>query len=133
MHVFVKIALLTLSPTGQARAEDNPQPQDTQVEEVKVTARKREEKVQDVPLPISVVGAKTQERERLERLQDFAQKVPNFVPSITNPRTSAMSIRGISGISGGADGSESAVGLIVDNVFYTHVGFQWADSSSAVV
>lgn len=101
--------------------------QDAQVEEVKVTARQREEKAQDVPLPVSVVGAKTQERERLERLQDFAQKVPNFVPSINNPRTSAMSIRGISGISGGADGSESAVGLIVDNVFYTHVGFQWAD------
>ncbi|WP_442755743.1 TonB-dependent receptor [Methylocystis sp. JAN1] len=105
----------------EARAED------AQVEEVKVTARQREEKAQDVPLPVSVVGAKTQERERLERLQDFSQKVPNFVPSITNPRTSAMSIRGISGISGGADGSESAVGLIVDNVFYTHVGFQWAD------
>jgi iron complex outermembrane recepter protein len=130
---------LALSSANQARAEDKPKPQDAQaaptqaaaqdttVEEVKVTARKREEKVQDVPLPISVVGAKTQERERLERLQDFAQKVPNFVPSITNPRTSAMSIRGISGISGGADGSESAVGLIVDNVFYTHVGFQWAD------
>jgi iron complex outermembrane receptor protein len=109
------------SITNDARAED------AQVEEVKVTARQREEKAQDVPLPVSVVGAKTQERERLERLQDFAQKVPNFVPSITNPRTSAMSIRGISGISGGADGSESAVGLIVDNVFYTHVGFQWAD------
>jgi iron complex outermembrane recepter protein len=101
--------------------------EDAQVEEVKVTSRLREEKAQDVPLPVSVVGAKTAERERLERLQDFAQKVPNFVPSITNPRTSAMSIRGISGISGGADGSESAVGLIVDNVFYTHVGFQWAD------
>jgi len=117
------LALTSLAvPTASvARAED------AQVEEVKVTARQREEKAQDVPLPVSVVGAKTQERERLERLQDFSQKVPNFVPSITNPRTSAMSIRGISGISGGADGSESAVGLIVDNVFYTHVGFQWAD------
>ena len=97
------------------------------VEEVKVTARLREEKAQDVPLPVSVVGAKAAEREHLERLTDFAQKVPNFVPYINNPRTSAMTIRGISGISGGADGSESAVGLIVDNVFYTHVGFQWAD------
>jgi iron complex outermembrane receptor protein len=111
----------SVAVTSDARSED------AQVEEVRVTARQREEKAQDVPLPVSVVGAKTQERERLERLQDFAQKVPNFVPSITNPRTSAMSIRGISGISGGADGSESAVGLIVDNVFYTHVGFQWAD------
>ncbi|MGA8172045.1 MAG: TonB-dependent receptor [Methylocystis sp.] len=101
--------------------------EDAQVEDVKVTARLREEKAQDVPLPVSVVGAKTAEREHLERLTDFAQKVPNFVPYINNPRTSAMTIRGISGISGGADGSESAVGLIVDNVFYTHVGFQWAD------
>jgi iron complex outermembrane receptor protein len=101
--------------------------EDAQVEDVKVTARLREEKAQDVPLAVSVVGGKTQEREQLDRLQDLAQKVPNFVPVVNNPRTSAMSIRGISGISGGADGSESAVGMIVDNVFYTHVGFQWAD------
>jgi iron complex outermembrane receptor protein len=114
------VALVSL-PLARAAAED------AQVEDVKVTARLREEKAQDVPLPVSVVGAKTSEREHLDRLLDFSQKVPNFVPSITNPRTSAMSIRGISGISGGADGSESAVGLLVDNVFYTHVGFQWAD------
>ena len=116
--------------SGLAGAAMLPAPafaEDAQVEDVKVTSRLREEKAQDVPLPVSVVGAKTAEREHIERLQDFGQKVPNFVPSITNPRTSAMSIRGISGISGGADGSESAVGLIVDNVFYTHVGFQWAD------
>lgn len=112
---------------GNALLEAPAFAEDAQVEDVKVTARLREEKAQDVPLPVSVVGGKTAEREKLERLQDFGQKVPNFVPSISNPRTSAMSIRGISGISGGADGSESAVGLIVDNVFYTHVGFQWAD------
>ncbi len=39
-----------------------------QVDEVKVTARHREEKAQDVPLPISVVTPKTAVRERLERL-----------------------------------------------------------------
>jgi len=117
-------ALAQSAPPAAAPA---PAASSAQVEEVKVTARLREEKAQDVPLPIAVVGSQTAWREKLERLQDFAQKVPNFVPSINNPRTSAMSIRGISGISGGADGSESAVGLIVDNVFYTHVGFQWAD------
>jgi iron complex outermembrane receptor protein len=123
-------AAATTAPSASA-ANANGQtaaaPASAEVDDVKVTARLREEKAQDVPLPVSVVGAKTAEREQLDRLQDFGQKVPNFVPSITNPRTSAMSIRGISGISGGADGSESAVGLIVDNVFLTHVGFQWAD------
>ncbi|ARN83383.1 TonB-dependent receptor [Methylocystis bryophila] len=97
------------------------------MEEVKVTARLREEKAQDVPLPVSVVGGKTAEVQLLDRLQDLATKVPNFVPYITNPRTSAIAIRGITGISGGADGSESATGMIVDNVFFTHVGFQWAN------
>ena len=120
-------------PVGQdaqpAAASDSPQsaPASAQVDDVTVTARKREEKAQDVPLPISVVGGQTAQTQQLNRLPDFGQKVPNFVPAITNPRTSAMSIRGISGISGGADGSESAVGLIVDNVFYTHVGFQWSE------
>ncbi|PPD10073.1 MAG: TonB-dependent receptor [Methylocystis sp.] len=130
LALFTGVVLGGLYAEREARSQET-QPAapeaNSQVEDVKVTARQREEKAQDVPLPVSVVGAKTQQRERLERIQDFAQKVPNFIPSINNPRTSAMSIRGISGISGGADGSESAVGLIVDNVFYTHVGFQWAD------
>ncbi|MFY9655804.1 MAG: TonB-dependent receptor [Methylocystis sp.] len=102
-------------------------PSSATVEEVTVTARLREEKAQDVPLPVSVVGGKTADVQLLDRLQDLATKVPNFVPYITNPRTSAIAIRGITGISGGADGSESATGFIVDNVFFTHVGFQWAN------
>lgn len=114
-------------PPAAATQDAAAGPASAQVEEVVVTARLREEKAQDVPLPVSVVGAKAAEREHLERLDDFAQKVPNFVPYVSNPRTSAMTIRGISGIAGGADGSESAVGLIVDNVFLTHVGFQWTD------
>ena len=102
-------------------------PSSANVEEVTVTARLREEKAQDVPLPVSVVGGKTADVQLLDRLQDLATKVPNFVPYITNPRTSAIAIRGITGISGGADGSESATGMIVDNVFFTHVGFQWSN------
>ncbi len=121
----------TVPPPPAAQPAPTPQPAtgpaSAEVEEVKVTSRLREEKAQDVPLPVSVVGGKTADREHIERLQDFAEKVPNFVPYTTNPRTSAIAIRGITGISGGADGSESATGFIVDNVFFTHVGFQWAD------
>jgi len=90
-----------------------------------VTARHRDEKLQDVPLSISAISADVVKTERLDRLQDFAQKIPNFNPYTSNPRTSALSIRGVGGINGGSDGSESGVGLIVDNVFYTYVGFAW--------
>jgi iron complex outermembrane receptor protein len=115
----------TQSPAPAVAASTGPS--SATVEDVTVTARLREEKAQDVPLPVSVVGGKTASVQLLDRLQDLATKVPNFVPYITNPRTSAIAIRGITGISGGADGSESATGFIVDNVFFTHVGFQWAN------
>ncbi|MBY6242242.1 TonB-dependent receptor [Methylosinus sp. Sm6] len=101
--------------------------EDAQVEEVKVTARHREEKAQDVPQPVAVVGGKTADREHIERLQEFGQKVPNFGFFVGNPRGSGANIRGTSGAFTSADGAESAVGFIVDNVFYTHTGFQWAD------
>ncbi|WP_374545579.1 TonB-dependent receptor [Rhodoblastus sp.] len=103
----------------QARAED------AQVDEVTITARDRAEKAQDVPLPISTIGQKTSTREHVESWRDVIQRVPSFTPAIANPRTGANGLRGITGISGGADGSEGDVGLIVDNVFYTYIGFSW--------
>ena len=41
------------------------------------------------------------------------------------PAHQRQRLRGITGISGGADGSEGDVGLIVDNVFLTYIGFSW--------
>jgi iron complex outermembrane receptor protein len=95
------------------------------VEEVTITARDRAEKAQDVPLPISAIGAKTADREHVENWKELTQKIPSFSPAVANPRTGANGLRGITGISGGTDGSEGGVGIIVDNVFYTHIGFSW--------
>jgi iron complex outermembrane recepter protein len=101
--------------------------QDGQIEDVVVTVRHGEEKNQDVPLPVTGISGAKAQTQHVDRLQDFVQFVPNFNPSITNPRTSALNIRGIGGLAGGSDGSESGVGLIVDDVFYTYVGFAWLD------
>jgi iron complex outermembrane receptor protein len=95
------------------------------IEEVTITARDRAEKDQDVPLPISAIGEKKLDEQHIEKWSDIVQRVPSFTPSVTNPRTSANGLRGITGISGGADGSEGDVGLIVDNVFLTYIGFSW--------
>ena len=93
--------------------------------EITVTARKRTERLQDVPLSISSVNGDAVKVQKLNKLQDFAQNIANFNPYTSNPRTSALSIRGVGGINGGSDGSESGVGLIVDDVFYTYTGFAW--------
>jgi iron complex outermembrane receptor protein len=76
-----------------------------------------------------VVNGEKAEKQHLERLSDFTQLVANYSPNIGNPRTSKPAIRsaGAGAGAGTGDGAESDTGFIVDNVFYKHVGFQWAD------
>jgi iron complex outermembrane receptor protein len=114
-------AALAVDPSAETVAAED----DGGGNAIVVTARRRDERLQDVPLSISAISGDVVKTERLDRLQDFAQKIPNFNPYTSNPRTSALSIRGVGGINGGSDGAESGVGLIVDNVFYTYVGFAW--------
>lgn len=119
------------APTHSTAAQNTAAPAQgaaasAQVADVVVVARDRAEKAQNVPLPISVVGGKTADREHEERLQDFSEKVPNFTVFAENPRVSSLQIRGVGGDASN-DGSESAVGVIVDGVFLTHVGFVWLD------
>ncbi|MGD0633536.1 MAG: TonB-dependent receptor [Beijerinckiaceae bacterium] len=98
---------------------------DSQVDDVVITARDRAEKAQDVPLSLSALGSKTTDRQHIDSFKDVIQAEPSFTPAIANPRTGANGLRGITGISGGADGSEGDVGLIVDNVFYSYIGFSF--------
>lgn len=100
--------------------------EEASVEDVAVTARHREEKNQEVPLPVTTVGGKTLDRQQMFRVQDYATKIPNFVGFQSNARISVLNIRGLGG-NANIDGSEPGVGLIVDNVFFTHVGFSFLD------
>src|SRR3546814_15193393 len=63
---------------------------------------------------------------RLFRISDYAGKIPNFSALQQNTRTSGLYIRGVGG-NANNDGAEPGVGLIVDNVFFTHVGFSWLE------
>jgi iron complex outermembrane receptor protein len=95
-----------------------------QMEEVTVVGRHRAENKQDVPIPITAIGGKTLAEEHVDQLVDFKKIVPGFNLINSNPRVSAVVLRGVGG-NASNDGSESGVGLIIDNVFYTHVGFAW--------
>ncbi|WP_288338748.1 TonB-dependent receptor [uncultured Sphingomonas sp.] len=91
-----------------------------------VTARRRNERLQDVPIAISVVGGQELGAKHLDRVADFAIKVPNFSALQQNTRVSGLFIRGLGG-NASNDGAEGGVGLIVDNVVYNYVGFSWLD------
>ena len=67
-----------------------------QLEEVTVTARKREEKLQDIPASITAITSDRLERESVSHIKDVAKLTPGlvfdlgFVPQDTRPQ-----IRGI--------------------------------------
>ena len=94
--------------------------------EITVTARHRDEKLEEVPLAITVIGGPQLAAEHLDRVSDYAFKVPNFSALQQNTRVSGLFIRGLGG-NASNDGAEGGVALIVDNVVFTHVGFSWLD------
>ncbi|MFM7027633.1 MAG: TonB-dependent receptor [Chakrabartia sp.] len=108
--------LAPLAPEAEAETLDT----------IVVTARHRDERLQDVPLAISAVAGAELNAKHLDRVGDYATRVPNFAALQQNTRVSGLFIRGLGG-NASNDGAEGGVGLIVDNVFFTHVGFSWLD------
>lgn len=79
-----------------AQLGNNPLPAEAAaVAEVVITARRREERLQDVPLSISAVSGEFVQEQNLTRIREFAARIPNFNPDTSNPRTSSLSIRGV--------------------------------------
>jgi len=109
-----------------APAADPANPEVPDAGTITVTARHREEKLQDVPIAISAVSGAELTAKRIERVSEFALRVPNFSALQQNTRVSGLFVRGLGG-NASNDGAEGGVGLIVDNVFFTHVGFSWLD------
>lgn len=97
-----------------------------QVDQILITARRREEKLQDVPITVSAISGQVLRTERLDRVADYAAKIANFGALQQNTRVSTLTVRGLGG-NANSDGSEAGVGLIVDGVFFTHPGFSWLD------
>jgi iron complex outermembrane recepter protein len=86
--------------------------------EVTVTARRRSEEVQEIPLAIAVIGAK-----ELDNSTSFnVNRVKELVPSVqlysSNPRNTTLNIRGIGSTFGLTnDGIDPGVGFYVDGVY----------------
>lgn len=86
---------------------------------VVVRSRNRIEKLQDVPLSVSVVQGKELERLNATDIAALTQRLANISWNQGNQRTSSLSIRGI-GKQGQTEAQDPAVGLIVDGVNYAY-------------
>jgi iron complex outermembrane receptor protein len=90
-----------------------------QGDRVVVTARRVEEDVQDVPIPVAVLGEEFLSDSGASNAGKLAQLVPSVQFYSTNPRNSQVNIRGLGAPFGLTnDGIEQGVGLYVDGVYY---------------
>lgn len=105
-------ALLSATP---ARSQAPVDKDSLAVEEVVVTARKREESLQDVPISANVTGGETLERKTISTLEALSGSAPNLFIQST-PGNQSIYIRGI-GSTAGNLGFEQSVGLFVDGVY----------------
>lgn len=91
--------------------------------EIIVSARRRDESAQDVPIALSVIGASTLEATGNYTLTQVQQIVPSLQVFSFNPRNTNINIRGLgSNVALTNDGLENGVGFYVDNVYFGRVG-----------
>src|SRR5262245_14868292 len=87
-----------------------------------VTARKREEDLQDIPVAVSVLTGEQLERAYIVNTMGVAAQVPSLNYSSANPRNTAFTIRGLGSsvvaVSQANDGIEPGVGFYVDQVYH---------------
>ena len=84
-------AVMLLSGTTLARA------QDYQAEDIVITAAKRSESLQTVPISVSAIGGDALAERKITRADDLVSVVPNLqLSSIVGSNTPIFSLRGVS-------------------------------------
>ena len=121
---FIAAAILALpfllQPAGPAYAQESGI--DALMEEITVTARKREEGLQDTPIAVSVFSGESLEARGVQRIDEIAGLTPNM--SFDNINTNggggnsaAVFLRGV-GQRDFLPSADPGVGIYVDGVYY---------------
>jgi iron complex outermembrane recepter protein len=120
MGLLLLIAVIPECPLWAVSDSSSGQEADAQdrssLPEITVTARRREENAQDVPIPIAVMSGAMIERGGRFRLEELQQVLPSTNIQFYNPRQTSIAVRGL-GNNPANDALESSVGVYLDNVY----------------
>ncbi len=122
MHASILAASAALA-TGTASAQSTGADANQLIlEEVTVTAQKREQNLQDVPISISVLNAETIKDLGIASFEDYALMLPSLSYKSVGPGTATIIMRGAAdGGDGNASGSQPSVGLYLDEAPVTTI------------
>ena len=103
-------------PESQTTAGRDAAGEDRAPGDIIVTAQRRAERIQDIPVAISAFGGETIARVGIVSLENIAPRVPSFYFGSFGASRPQLYIRGI-GTRSFDPGSESSVGVFVDDVY----------------
>jgi len=114
-------ALLSTAPAS-AQVNDAAEVSEDGGGDIVITARRRNENLQDVPLAVAVIGSEQLDATGSVNVLRLTQIQPSLQFYSTNPRNSAANIRGLGAPFGLTnDGIEQGVGVYIDQVYYSRI------------
>jgi iron complex outermembrane receptor protein len=112
VQLLATTALVAAIFTGEAHAQSSSA---TTIEELVVTAEKREQNLQDVPIAISAFTTKQRDIVGINTIQDITNFTPGFVYQSANDRASMRGIGRLTNV----HAVDGAVSIYVDSLFTT--------------
>jgi len=128
--VIAALTLVTPAIAQDAPPAEAPAPapavaqvDDRGIEEIIVTATKREANIQDIPIAVSAFQAEELSARRIDEIEDLAQVSPSIHVNTSNTSSAGgtLRIRGV-GTTGNNIGLEAAVGTFIDGVYRSRSG-----------
>lgn len=112
------IAIATGLPViASAQQAPSSTEQSYSIEEVTVTARRRQEAMQDVPLAVSAMGAEELRTQLITDISQVAAQVPSFTFQSQNALESEMFIRGVGSVRLNSATADPSIGTFLDEIY----------------
>ncbi|MCH7408234.1 TonB-dependent receptor [Belliella sp. DSM 111904] len=123
--LVLKISFVGFKAVSKRLTAESPQAlefileEDNLLSEVLITSRRRQEEIQAVPIPVSVVSGALLEEAQAFNVNRLKELVPTVQLYSSNPRNTTLNIRGLGSTFGLTnDGIDPGVGFYVDGVYY---------------
>lgn len=118
-HLLLASAMLGLVAPGIAAAQDAPAA--SAADEIIVTARKRAERLQDVPIAVTAVTADAIDREQINAVREIASITPGLNITTDSVGRSFLSIRGVGTTL--IESVQPGVGIFLDGIYQPNTSY----------
>ncbi len=120
--VAILVPSLGLAQAGKQSEKQKVSTMEPEIEQITVTAEKREEDIQEIPVSVTALSSEALEEKGVTNVVDLGQAVPNvrIVSNIGSPASTTVSIRGLT--QGDPNAAlQPAVGMYVDGAYISKI------------